>query len=135
MSTFIIRVLSRLRRKRAKAKARQEKASPVDTSSSKPPSDSSLPSTTVLRGRQGYYELARRLRPLLPPACNYLEPDDISILDKGPFSSGSFSEVWRGSLQGLPIAMKSLRLYSSPEFNPAEVGIVSGRPSALLKQY
>ena len=45
---------------------------------------------------------------------------DVRIIGRTPFS-----EVRQGSLPGLRVAVKSLRLYSSPEFNPAEVGIVS----------
>ena len=135
---FIHRILLRLRPRRTKAKARQEKVPPlysVDASSFESPPDSPLPSTTILHGRQDYCELAQRLHPLLPSACNLLGPSDVLIIDTSPFSSGCFSEAWRGSLQGLLVVVKSLRFYSSPEFDPAEVGIVSARPPAWLKQY
>jgi len=134
---FILRVLSRLRTKRTKAKARREKVPPmysVDASSKSPP-DSPLSSATVLRERRDYCELAQRLRPLLPLACNRLGSDDVLIIDTRPFSSGCFSEVWQGTLQGLLVVVKSLRFYASPEFDPAEVGVVSARTSAQLKQY
>lgn len=135
---FILRVLSLLRTWRwPKTKARREKVPTMhsaNTSPSKSSPDSPAPSITVLHERQDYCELAQRLHPLLPAACNRLESEDVLIIDKSPFSSGSFSEVWQGSLQGLLVAVKSLRLYASPEFDPAEVGIVSAYPSARLKQ-
>jgi len=127
---FILRVLSLLPTRRTRV--RREKVVPTmhsaDPSPSKSSSDSLVPSTTVVRERQDYYEIAQPLRPLLPAACNRLEPDDVLIIDTSPFSSGSFSDVWQGSLQGQLVAVKSLRLYSSPEFDPAEVGIVSACP-------
>ena len=49
----------------------------------------------------------------------------VEIVDTAPFASGGSSEVWRGTFQGRPVAVKSLRCYSSPEFVPAEIGIVS----------
>ena len=132
---FILRVLSLLHTWRAKT--RREKVPTMhsaDASPSKSSPDSPGFFITVLHERQDYCELAQRLRPLLPAACNRLESEDVLIIDTSPFSSGSFSEVWQGSLQGLVVAVKSLRLYASPEFDPAEVGIVSAYPSARSKQ-
>ena len=135
---FILRVLSRMRTRRTEAKARREKTPPmysVDTSSSKSPSDSPSPSATILRERRDCCELAERLLPLLPLACNRLGSDDVLVIDTRQFSSGCFSEVWQGTLQGFLVVVKSLRLYASPEFDPAEVGVVSVRTPAWLKQY
>ena len=98
---------------------------------SRSPPDSTLPSTLIEHERKNYHELAQPLHRLLPQACNRLESSDVRITDRTPFSLGGFSEVWHGSLQGLRVAVKSLRLYSSPEFDPAEVGIVSPRQSPV----
>jgi hypothetical protein len=75
--------------------------------------------------RADHHELARRLRPVLPPACNWLGSGDIWITDTLPPSPGRFPEVWRGSLEGLLVSTKSFRFYSSPEFDCAEVGKVA----------
>jgi serine/threonine protein kinase len=48
---------------------------------------------------------------------------DVQITETAPFSSGSFSDIWRGSFEGRDVVVKSLRCYSSPGFDPAEVGI------------
>ena len=87
-----------------------------------------FPSEAIWNDSQSYYELAQRLQKVLPPGLNRLGSGDIQIVDTQPFASGGFSEVWKGTLQGRPVAVKSLRCYSSPEFDPAKVGIVS-RPT------
>ena len=127
---FIFQYLSR--RRTRKAKARGRKMSSTDTSSSGSPPDSAPTSTATQHERKDYHELAQRLHPLLPETCNRLVSDDVRIADTTPCSSGGFSEVWLGSLQGRPIVVKSLRLYSSLEFDPAEVGIVSPHSSSWL---
>lgn len=99
-----------------------------DAPSSTSPSGSTLAVTVIQHGRKCYYNLAQRLRQLLPSSCKWLESDDVQITATTAFSSGAFSEIWKGSLQGSPVAVKSLRCYSSPEFDPAEVGIVSISP-------
>ena len=40
--------------------------------------------------------------------------------------------MWRGSLHGVAVAVKSLRYYSSPELDPAEVGLVSLPPVHIV---
>ncbi|KAF9793044.1 kinase-like domain-containing protein [Thelephora terrestris] len=83
-----------------------------------------FPSEAIWNDSKSYYELAQRLQKVLPPGLNRLGSGDIQIVDTQPFASGGFSEVWKGTLQGRPVAVKSLRCYSSPEFDPAKVGIV-----------
>jgi len=92
--------------------------------------DSAPPHTDIPHKREDYYELAQRLHPLLPHTCNQLVSGDVQIIDTAPYALGGFSEVWGGSLQGRPVVVKSLRLFSCPEFDPAEVGIVSPHPSS-----
>ena len=82
-----------------------------------------------------YHDLAQRLRQLLPPTCTWLGSSDVQITDATAFSSGGFAEVWRGSIQGLPVVVKSFRCYSSPEFDSADIGIVSPRRSTQLGQH
>ena len=133
---FILQVLSLLSAWRAKIRARREKVSPMysaETSPSKSRPDSLLPSATIPHEGQDYYELAQQLLPLLPAACIRLESNAVLIIDAGPFSSGPFSEVWRASSQGLPVVVKSLWCYSSPEFDPAEIGIVSCLPMSAIE--
>jgi len=128
LGLFILQVLSLLSAWGVKIKALREKASSMYSADASPavsPPDSLLPSATILHERQDYHELARRLLPLLPAACNRLESNGVLIIDACPFSSGSFSDVWQASSQGLPVVVKSFRCYSSSEFDPAEVGIVS----------
>ena len=104
----------------------------ADASSLPSPTDSTQPLEPTQHGSQSYYDLAQRLRQLLPPTLNWLGSDDVQIIDTIAFSSGSFSEVWNGSLQDLRVAVKSLRCYSSAEFEPAELGLVSLYKSARL---
>ena len=59
----------------------------------------------------------------LPSIITFL--GDVQILETSAFASGGFAELWRGSFQGQLVAIKSLRRYSSQEFDSAEVGIVS----------
>ena len=99
-----------------------------DASTFGPPSSSTLP-TKITESR---HDLARQLQRLLPPTCNWLSSSDVRIIDTTPFSSGGFAEVWKGSVQGLTVAVKSLRCYSSTEIDPAEVGIVSPHLPAHL---
>ena len=87
-----------------------------------------IPPTQVV---QDYYDLAQRLRQLLSPICSWLESEDVQIVDTTAFSSGGSADTWRGLVRGLPVAIKSLRCYSSPEFDPAEVGIVSHQVHAV----
>ena len=94
----------------------------------------SSPSSTLEHNEvQSYCDLAQRLR-LLTPDLNQLGLDDIQIIDTTAFASGSSSEVWQGSFQGSVVAVKSLRCYSNPEFDPAEVGIVSLTWPVRLRQ-
>ncbi|KAF9793040.1 kinase-like domain-containing protein [Thelephora terrestris] len=72
---------------------------------------------------QSYHELAQRLQRLSPPESNWYGPGSVQIVDAAPFASGGFSDVWKGTFQNRTVAVKSLRCYSSPEFDPAEVGI------------
>jgi hypothetical protein len=74
---------------------------------------------------QSYYELAQRLQRLAPPDSIWHGPGSVQIVDTAPFASGGSSDVWKGTFQNRPVAVKSLRCYSSPDFDPAEVGIVS----------
>lgn len=128
----LLRVLSLLHTWRTKIKARRKKVSPMYSADASP-SDSPLPSTTIPYKRLDYCELARQLLPLLPATCNRLESDDVLIADTSPFSSGSFSEIWQASLGGLPVAVKSLRCYCSPEFDPTEVGVVGCLPMSAIE--
>ena len=123
---FFLRVLSLPRTRRARAKTRGEKVPPMcstDASPSESPPDSLLPSTTIPHEHQDYYELVRRLFSLLPAACDRLESDAVLVIDAGPFSSVSFSDVWRGSSQGLPVAVKSLWCYSPRNLIPLRSGL------------
>jgi len=117
----------RARRAKAETQGQGERTATTDSAivpSDRSPPDPTPPSNALQHERQGYYDLAQQLRQISPPTCKWLEPDDVLIVETSAFSSGGFSEVWQGSLQGLAVAVKTLRCYSSPEFDPAEVGIV-----------
>lgn len=105
---------------------------PVTHLSDASPYGSSSGSTLPTKVTQSRHDLAQQLRPLLPPTCNWLSSSDVCIIDTTPFSSGGFAEVWKGSVQGLIVAIKSLRCYSSTEIDPAEVRIVSPHLPAHL---
>ena len=120
---FFFRPRANLRRTKTEGK----KATPcsADSPSFRSPPASVLPSNPAQHEPEGYYDLAVRVKHLSPPDCIWLQSDAVQITDTTAFSSGGFSEVWRGSFQDLPVAVKSLRCYSSPDFDPADVGIVS----------
>lgn len=82
-----------------------------------------FPSIATQNGSASYYSLAQRLRKLLPPNLNVLGAGDVQFTETAPFSSGGSSDVWKASFEGRDVAVKSLRCYSSPDFDPAEVGI------------
>lgn len=133
---FVLAIVRFFSRSRATAKSQGEKTTstyPPESSSSESPPDSPPPSTVTDHGRQVYCQLAQQVDPVLPQVCNRIEPEDVQITDSAPFSSGGSSDIWRGSLGDLCVVVKSLRLYSSPEFDPAEAGIVSHRPPVRLK--
>ncbi|KAF9654070.1 kinase-like protein [Thelephora ganbajun] len=109
-----------------RAGPRREKIPTTYSSDATPfrsPPDSTRPSKPNQHESQSYYDLAQRLRRLLPLTFVWLGLGDIQFIATTPFSSGGFSEVWQGSLQGSLVAVKSLRCYSSLEFNPAEIGL------------
>ena len=118
-----------LLRRARRSNARRAKGTPITESiSASPPlspTGSTFPSGAAQNDSRTYYDLAQRLQKLTPQNLNWLGPDDVQIIDTAPFASGGFCDVWKGSFQGRPVAIKSLRCYSSSEFNPAEVGMVS----------
>ena len=120
------------RRREAGAEGRDlQAAHSAGASSFQSPPGSTLLSEAIRHEPQNYYDLAQRYRQLLSLKCIWLGPDDVQITGTTAFSSGGFSEVWRGSLQGRDVVVKSFRCYSSPEFDPAEIGIVSPHRSPI----
>ena len=119
---FLCRLLRRPRTKKAKA---QGEEGPPGHSTGAPTFVPPPGPTPFTKGIENRCEPAQRLRPLLPRTCGWPPSDDIQVIDATPFSSGSFAEVWKGSVQGQIVAIKSLRCYSSPGFDPSGVGIVS----------
>jgi hypothetical protein len=117
-----------LLRSAGRSKAPDAKGTPVaqfaTASQPSPTTGSSYPSEAIRNDSHSYYHLALHLQKLSPPGLVWLGSGDIEIVDAALFASGGFSGVWRGALQGRPVAVKSLRCYSSPEFGLAEVGIV-----------
>ena len=114
------------------SKAEREKVPPVQQSTdhhdpSSSPTASTLPTEATQNEPKFFRNLAQRLQQHFPPSLNLLGFGDVRILDATAVASGSFSDVWRGSLRGRLVAVKSLRCYSSPEFNSAGVEIVSCR--------
>ena len=79
-----------------------------------------------------YYDLAKRIRQSLPQTVEWLSSADVQITDGVSLSAGGNSDVFGGSYQGRSAVVKSLRRYSSPEFDPVEAGIVRLRLSARL---
>ena len=122
----ILRLSPKHRARRSKVR---DKGIPIMQAAATSPRLSSTiptpPSIVAQNGTASYYSLAQRLQKLLPPNLNVLGVGDVQITEAAPFSSGGFSDVWKASLQGRLVVVKSLRCYSSPEYDPAEVGIVS----------
>lgn len=115
---FLCRLLRQPHTKKAKAQGEETPLTPSAGALTSVPSPG-------LKSAESLCELAKRLRPLLPQTCDWPPSDGIQVIDAAPFSSGSFAEVWKASVQGQIVVVKSLRCYSSPEFDPPEVGIVS----------
>lgn len=131
-------LLYRLRARKAKTQDPGRTTTTLDSpsvSSDGPPPDlvpPLNPSNGIQHDCQVYYDLVQRLRQISPPSCTWLDPDDVQIIGTAAISSGGFSDVYRGSLMGFAVAVKTIRCYSSPDFDPAELGIVSLRRSARL---
>ena len=137
MTTFAAKVTTfflchLLRRPHTKKSKAQEEEVPVTRSTGAPAFASPPGLTSPAKVTESRCELAQRLRPLLPQTCNWPPSDNIQVVDTIPFSSGSFAEVWKGSVQGQIVAIKSFRCYSSPGSDPPEVGIVSFHRCARL---
>ena len=50
--------------------------------------------------------------PPLPSVCNRLEEGDVQMVESWPISAGGFADLWRGSLEGRQVAIKSYRYYT-----------------------
>ena len=72
---------------------------------------SSFPNDDLLCQR--YSSLAQTLLPSLSPICDWLAEDDIQISGARPVSAGGFADIWRGTLDTRPVAIKSYRRYLS----------------------
>ena len=128
--------LFRFLQRRTTGSAAQGKPVPVpqSTDSSPPPTNAfAIPSELNQDDPHFFYKLAQRLRQLLPSFLNWLGSGDVQILETSAFASGGFAELWRGSFQGQLVAIKSLRRYSSQDFDSAEVGIVSSYQPVRLE--
>lgn len=132
----LLRLLPQRRTQRSKVRPFRDEGAPITqaTVAASPHPSSTVPTPPSIVSQNGatsYYSLAQRLQKLLPPNVDVLGADDVLILETTPFSSGGFSDLRKASIpfRGRHVAVKSLRCYSSPEFDPAEVGIVSFYPS------
>ena len=63
------------------------------------------------QSRQDYYELAQRLRALLPLTCRWLEPGDVRVTGVFPVSGGGSADIWEAYCGNQMVAIKSYRLY------------------------
>lgn len=72
---------------------------------------SSLPTPVIDHDLQydRYSEAVRQLRPLFPPTCTFLEPDDVAVVGDVPIGAGSFADIWEGTANGRRILLKSYR--------------------------
>ena len=58
-----------------------------------------------------YSEAVRRLRPLFPLTCTFLEPDDVKMVGDIPIGAGGSADIWEGTIYGGSIFQKSYRCY------------------------
>ena len=79
--------------------------------------------------QQRHFNLAQQLRPALSPICNWLEDDDVQMIEGRPISAGGFTDLWRGSLDSRLVAIKSYRCYLS--FDLPRVLLVCAPGAAL----
>jgi len=61
--------------------------------------------------RQGYWDIALKLRPSFPPECSWLELSDLQGIGERAVGSGRYANVWKGRLEGREVAIKSYRYY------------------------
>ena len=83
--------------------------------SSPPPSPPCLnnpPSPDGYLLHTDHSDLVLGSRPPLPPICNRLEEGDVQMVGSWPIRAGGFADLWRGSLEGRQVAIKSYRCYS-----------------------
>ena len=123
---FLPAIFSRLRTRRSKAPGEEVSITQSVDAPSQSPLTSSLLSRHVRHEDKSCYDLAHRLH-LSPPTINWSGHNDVQAIETTGISFGGFSDVWQGSLDDRVVAVKSLRCYSSPEFDPAEVSSVSTR--------
>ena len=82
--------------------------------SSPPPSPPCLnnpPSPDGYLLHTDHSDLVLGSRPPLPPICNRLEEGDVQMVGSWPIRAGGFADLWRGSLEGRQVAIKSYRCY------------------------
>jgi hypothetical protein len=137
MKIIFLNFLPHLLRPRSRRLEVSEDGAPI----TKPP-DISRPlspaSSTLLQAQcesQGYHDPAQPPDKCSPSIIDWLRPRDIQLVGATPFSSGGSSDMWEGTSQGLLVAVKSIRCYSSPEFSPVDVGMVGSHQSARLGCY
>ena len=78
-----------------------------------------------------HLNLVRESHPRLSSICGWLEEGDIQMTRGFPFGAGGFTDLWRGSLDGRQVAIKSYRRYLSTE--PSLIFMVSLIWSYLTK--
>ena len=91
-----------------------------------PPPPGPRPSADAERSKllcDDFLDLASKLRPSFPPTCTWLNPTDLQDIRDPPIDGGRFANVWRASLDGRAVAIKSYRCYT--DFDCDRVRMVS----------
>ena len=60
-------------------------------------------------------------QPYLPDSCSRLNSGDVKVHGSHPVRAGAFADVWDGSLDGVPVVIKSYRLYSATDSTIARI--------------
>jgi len=63
-----------------------------------------------------YSEAVRRLRPLFPLACTFLEPDDVNVAGDVPIDAGGSANILEVTIDGCSFIQKTYRCYESYNF-------------------
>lgn len=60
-----------------------------------------------------YSEAVRRLRPLFPPTCTFLEAGDVKEVGNVPTCAGGSADIWEVTIGGRRFFQKSYRCYET----------------------
>ena len=83
--------------------------------STQDPNSSPAPGSNDMLPSSRYVESAQDLLPSLTSFCLRPSPEGINVVGNYPISAGGFADIWKGTLDGRRVALKSYRCYMSSD--------------------